>query len=336
MEIVLTGRGGTDMLRVDDTDSPMPGKGEVRVRVLTSGVSFAEVQMLGHRYPMQPKYPFVPGYDLVGEVTEVGPGVIGPKVGDRVAALMVTGAWRTHVVVRADRVVPVPDGLDAGVALAATMNGVTAWEMTHKRAHVRAGQTVLVHGASGGVGTLLVQLAVQAGARVLGTASAPKHDAVRALGAEPIDYHQDVAKAVRELAPGGVDAVFDHLGGASLDQSYDLLADGGVLVNYGSATTLREDNHWLVPYVKTLGRFARFTLRRLLGQGRGRRTAFYYVKPGTAFNHALPEVYGLVAAGKLDPPIETRLPLAEAPKALALLMAGKATGKIVLEGSDQA
>lgn len=336
MEIMLTGRGGTEMLRVDDTDSPAPGTGRVRVKVLASGVSFAEVQMLGHRYPRQPKYPFVPGYDLVGEVTEVGQGVTGPQVGDRVAALLVTGAWRTHVVVRADRVVPVPDDLDAGVAAAATMNGVTAWQMVHEKARVRAGQTVLVHGASGGVGTLLVQLAVQAGARVLGTASAAKHDAVRALGAEPIDYRQDVAKAVRELAPNGVDAVFDHLGGDSLTQSYGLLADGGILVNYGSASTLREENHWAVPYLRTIGRFARFWLTGLVGRGRGRRATFYYVKAGPAFNKALVEVYALVAAGTLNPPIETRLPLAEAPKALALLMDGKATGKIVLEGSQQA
>lgn len=336
MEIVLTGRGGTEMLRVENTDSPAPGKGQVRVKVLASGVSFAEVQMLGHRYPMQPKYPFVPGYDLVGEVTEVGPGVTGPRVGDRVAALVVTGAWRTHVVVRADRVVPVPAGLDAGVAAAATMNGVTAWQMVHERARVRAGQTVLVHGASGGVGTLLVQLAVRAGARVLGTASAAKHDAVRALGAEPVDYRQDVAKAVRQLAPDGVDAVFDHLGGDSLAQSYGLLADGGILINYGSASTLREDNHWAVPYVRTIGHFARFWLAKLTGRGRGRRATFYYVKAGASFNRALPEVFALVSAGKLDPPIETRLPLADAPEALALLMAGKATGKIVLEASEQA
>jgi synaptic vesicle membrane protein VAT-1 len=331
MEIVLTGQGGPEKLRIDDTDSPAPGKGQVRVRVIASGVSFAEVQMLAKRYPMQPKYPFVPGYDLVGEVTSVGPDVTGVSVGDRVAALVVTGAWRTHVVVRADRVVPVPAGLDAGVAVAATMNGVTAWQMVHEAARVRPGQTVLVHGASGGVGTLLVQLAVAAGARVLGTASAAKHDAVRALGAEPIDYREDVPAAVRALAPNGVDAVFDHLGGDSLRQSYDLLADGGVLVNYGSATTLRENNHWAVPYLRTIGRFAGWWLGRLAGRGRGRRTRFYYVKAGPSFNRALPEVYALVAAGTLTTPIEARLPLTDAADALRLLLAGKVTGKIVLE-----
>jgi NADPH2:quinone reductase len=332
MEIVLTDRGGPENLRIDDTDAPAPGRGEARVRVLATGVSFAEVQMLSHRYPMQPKYPFVPGYDLVGEVTSVGRDVTGVRVGDRVAALLVTGAWRTHVVVKADRLVPVPDGLDAGVAAAATMNGVTAWQMVNRTAKVRPGQTVLVHGASGGVGTLLVQAAVAAGATVLGTASSSKHDTVRSLGTTPIDYRtEDVPARVRELAPGGVDAVFDHLGGDSLQESYDLLADGGIVVNYGSATTLNDDNHWLVPYLRTMRRFAGWWVGSLTGRARGRRAAFYYVKPGKAFNKALPEVYRLVATGELVPPIDQRLPLTEAATALRLLMAGKATGKIVLE-----
>jgi NADPH:quinone reductase-like Zn-dependent oxidoreductase len=331
MEIVLTDRGGPEKLRVDDADSPAPDKGQVRIKVLASGVSFAEVQMLSHRYPRQPKYPFVPGYDLVGEVTEVGAGVTNVALGDRVAALTVTGAWRTHVVVRADRVVPVPAGLDAGLAAAATMNGVTAWQMVHETARVRPGQTVLVHGASGGVGTLLVQLAVAAGARVLGTASAAKHDAVRALGAAPIDYRGNVEEAVRVLAPSGVHAVFDHLGGKSLRQSYDLLADGGILINYGSASTLHENNHWLVPYLRTTRQFAAWWLGKLVGRARGRRATFFYVKAGERFNNALAKVFDLVTAGKLTPPIETRLPLTKAAEALQLLIDGKATGKIVLE-----
>ncbi len=329
MEIVLTEAGGP--IRVDATDSPLPGDGEVRVRVEASGVSFAEVQMLHRRYPMQPKFPFVPGYDFVGTITEVGAGV-DLAVGQRVAALTVTGAWRTHVVVPASRVVPVPAGLDPGVAEATTMNGVTAWAMVHEVARVRPGQTVLVHGASGGVGTLLVQLALLAGARVLGTASLAKHSTVSALGASPIDYRGDVAAQVRALAPSGVDAVFDHLGGSSLPVSYSLLADGGTLVNYGSLTTLRENNHWAVPYLRTMRLFAGWRVAALFGRGRGRRATFYAVRAGTKFNAALAEVYRLVVAGELNPPIDRRMPLEKAPEALQLLIDGKTTGKIVLEG----
>ncbi|MCT2586264.1 medium chain dehydrogenase/reductase family protein [Actinophytocola gossypii] len=332
MEIVLTGKGGPEMLAVRDDDAVPPGRGEVRVRVEASGVSFAEVQMLRGRYPMQPKFPFVPGYDLVGTVTEVGAEVRGVRVGDRVAAMTRTGAWRSHVVVRAADVVPVPAAIESGTAAAVVMNGVTAWQMTHQVARVRSGQTVLVHGASGGVGSLLVRLAVRAGARVLGTASASKHDAVRALGAEPIDYRAgDVPARVRELAPGGVDAVFDHVGGRSLVDSYDLLADGGVLVSYGSASTLRDEGHWLRPYLGTIATFAGWRVRRLVGRGRGRRATFYYVKGGASFAEALRQVFDLVERGELEPTIEARYPLEKAALALGHLVDGSATGKIVLE-----
>jgi NADPH2:quinone reductase len=332
MEIVLTGEGGPEMLQVTSGDGVQPSKGEVRVRVEASGVSFAEVQMLRRRYPMQPRFPFVPGYDLVGVVSQLGPGVRGVRVGDRVAAMTRTGAWRTHVVVPAARVVAVPDALDPGVAAAVAMNGVTAWQMVHDVARVRRGQTVLVHGAAGGVGTLLVQLAVLAGARVLGTASAAKHDVVRALGGEPIDYRAgSVPAAVRELAPAGVDAVFDHVGGDNLDDSYEVLADGGILINYGSASTLHDGGHWLRPFAGTFRRFAGWWLGRLAGRGRGRRAAFYYVKPGPRFTTALTEVLTLVEQGRLTPQIARRLPLSEASEALRLLVDGKASGKIVLE-----
>ncbi|HEV7651840.1 MAG TPA: medium chain dehydrogenase/reductase family protein [Actinophytocola sp.] len=332
MEVMMTGAGGPEMLRVTSGDGPEPGKGEVRVRVEASGVSFAEVQMLRQRYPMQPKFPFVPGYDLVGVVTALGQDVTGVRLGDRVAAMTRTGAWRTHVVVKAAAVVAVPAALDAGVAAAVVMNGVTAWQMVHDVARVRRGQTVLVHGAAGGVGSLLVRLAVRAGARVLGTASAAKHDLVRDMGAEPIDYRAgDVPAAVRALAPGGVDAVFDHVGGRSLTDSYGLLADGGILINYGSASTLRDEGHWLRPYAGTIRRFAGWQLAKLAGRGRGRRARFYYVQSGARFTAALTEVFGLVERGELTPHIAERFPLEKAADALALLVDGKAGGKVVLD-----
>lgn len=332
MEIMLTGAGGPEMLRVTEGDAPMPGRGEVRVRVEASGVAFAEVQMLRRRYPMQPKFPFVPGYDLVGTVSELGEGVSGVRVGDRVAAMTVTGAWRTHVVVRASRVVPVPSGLDPAVAAAVVLNGVTAWQMACQVARVRAGQTVLVHGASGGVGTLLVQLARRAGARVLGTASAAKHEALRAAGAEPIDYRaDDVPARVRELAPSGVDAVFDHVGGQSLVSSYNALADGGIVIAYGSASTLHDEGHWARPYLSMTRRMLTWQAARLLGRARGRRARFYYVKPGPRFTEALTEVFALTTQGHLNPPIAARYPLEKAAEALTLLLTGRTTGKILLE-----
>jgi len=179
-EMVLPAVGAPETLEVRRRELPAPGAGEAAIRVEATGISFAEQAMRRGLYPGQPTFPFVPGYDLVGVVTALGPGVAGVTVGQRVAAVTKTGGWADNVVLPAGDLVPVPEGVDAAAAETAVVNGVTAWQMLHGLARVRAGQTVLVHGATGGVGGLLVQLARLAGARVIGTASPAKHDAVRA------------------------------------------------------------------------------------------------------------------------------------------------------------
>lgn len=136
-----------------------------------TGVSFAEQQMRRGRYYDQPAFPFVPGYDLVGRVLATGAGVDPALAGQRVAALVKVGGWASHVVLDADDAVRVPEGLTAAEAETVVVNGITAWQMLHRKARVRTGQTVLVHGAGGGVGSVLVQLARAAGVKVIGTAS---------------------------------------------------------------------------------------------------------------------------------------------------------------------
>ncbi|QIN80612.1 zinc-binding dehydrogenase [Rubrobacter marinus] len=319
--------GGPGVLEAHRRDLPGPGPGEAVVRVEATGVSFAEVQMLKGRYFMQPKFPFVPGYDLVGEVESVGEGVDGGLVGRRVAALTQTGSWAERVALPAKDLAPVPDGLDPAEAVAAVTNGVTAWQMIHRAARVRPGQTVLVHGASGGVGTLLVQLARLAGAEVIGTASASKHEHVRALGAVPVDYrNDDVPARVREISPEGVDAVFDHVGGPGLVDSYRMLRKGGTLVSYGSASTLGDAGHRLKPYLPIVGRVL------LWGAvPNGKRATFYYVQRWPKFfQEDLSTVLSLLAKGEIEAHATTRMPLERASEALELLASGGASGKVVL------
>ena len=326
--VVMPHQGDADVLMIVRTDtSRAPSRGEVTLHVEAAGVSFAEVQMLRGRYFNQPKFPFVPGYDLVGTVTAIGDGVDETLVGRRVAALTETGAWAGRVTLPAKGLVTVPDGVDAAPAVAVVTNGVTAWQMVHRAARVQPGQTVVVHGASGGVGTLLVQLARLAGATVIGTASASKHDAVRALGAVPIDYRtENVPGAVRRIAPDGVDAVFDHVGGPGLADSWRMLRRGGALISYGSASTLTGSGHRLLPYVPLLGRLLLWN-----ALPNGQRMSFYYVKRWPRFFHEdLSLVLSLLADGKIEAQVARKLPLERAAEGLGLLASGTVSGKVVL------
>lgn len=340
-EIVLPGIGEPEQVQVHERPAPEPGPGQALVAVEATGVSFAEQQMRRGKYYDQPPFPFVPGYDLVGTVQGVGHGVDPSWLGRRVAALTKIGGWASEAALEVGDLVPVPAGVDPAEAETLVVNGVTAWRMLHRVARVKAGQTILVLGANGGVGSTLVQLARHAGVRVIGTAAAGHHAAVRALGAEPIDYRSDdVPGQVRALAPQGVDAVFDHVGGPGIVDSYRLLAPGGTLVGYGTAATRDRRGNPRLPVLMLL---ARLTWWNLLPNGH--RATFFNLWAGhrrrAAYQARLREdleaVFGLLADGALTPQVAARLPLREAGAALRLAESGTVTGKVVLipEGSEQ-
>ncbi|MFI9273067.1 medium chain dehydrogenase/reductase family protein [Kitasatospora sp. NPDC052896] len=335
VQVVLPGIVAPEGLEIRHDAVPVAGRGQIVIAMEASGVSFAEQQMRRGRYYDQPPFPFVPGYDLVGRVLTIGEGVDPSLVGRRVAALVKVGGWASHVLVDADDAVLVPDGLTAAEAETVVVNGITAWQMLHRRARVRAGQTVLVHGASGGVGSVLVQLASAAGAKVIGTASARHHDALRELGVIPVDYRAgDVATRVRELAPGGVDAVFDHVGGRSVIDSWHLLAPGGTLVAYGSASTRDDTGSKQRPVLKIL---ARTWLWNTLPNGR--RAYFYNIWAGRALSRTrfrarlradLTQVFAALRGGDITARIAVQLPLTRAAEALRLAESGTVSGKVVL------
>jgi NADPH2:quinone reductase len=333
-EIVMPGLIEPDGLLVQERDLPAPAAGQLLVRVDATGVSFAEQQMRRGKYYDQPPFPFVPGYDFVGTVQAVGDGVDRAMIGERVAAVVKTGAWATHVLVDAARVVPVPDGIDPADAETVVVNGITAWQMLHRIAKVRRGQTIVVLGANGGVGSTLVQLAVDAGITVIGTASTRHHDQVRNLGATPVDYQApDLADRLRALAPDGVHAVFDHVGGSGLRDSWRLLRRGGTLVSYGTAATKDDVGRSQLP---VLALFARVLLWNLLPNGR--RAFFYNFWAGrrrsTRFygrlRDDLTQVLQRLAAGTLAAQVAAQLPLVEAGRALALAESRTVAGKVVL------
>jgi NADPH:quinone reductase-like Zn-dependent oxidoreductase len=335
VEVVLPGKVEPEGLRLRSGAVPSAGAGQVVIRMEATGVSFAEQQMRRGRYYDQPAFPFVPGYDLVGTVHATGEGVEPGLAGTRVAALVKVGGWASHVRVDAADVVPVPDGIGAAEAETLVVNGITAWQMLHRKARVRAGRTVLVHGANGGVGSVLVQLARAAGVKVIGTASTRHHDALREQGVVPVDYRTaDIAARVRELAPGGVDAVFDHVGGRGIVDSWRVLAPGGTLVSYGSASTRDDQGSKQWPVLKLLGRV--WLWNALPNR---RRAYFYNVWAGRALARNrfrarlradLTQVFAALQRGDVTPRIAARLPLSRVAEALRLAESGTVAGKVVL------
>ncbi|KPI09781.1 medium chain dehydrogenase/reductase family protein [Streptomyces mirabilis] len=335
VEVVLPGKVEPEGLEIRHGAVPAAGPGQVLIRMEATGVSFAEQQMRRGRYYDQPAFPFVPGYDLVGTVLTTGEGVEPTLAGTRVAALVKVGGWASHVLVDAADVVPVPDGIGAAEAETVVVNGITAWQMLHRKARVRAGQTILVHGANGGVGSVLVQLAQAADVKVIGTASARHHDALRERGVIPVDYRtEDVAARVRELAPAGVDAVFDHVGGRSAVDSWHLLAPGGTLVSYGSASTRDDEGSKQWPVLKLLGRV--WLWNALPNR---RRAYFFNVWAGRALaknrfraqlRADLTQVFGALQRGDVTAQIAAQLPLTRVADALRLAESGTVAGKVVL------
>ena len=318
-EVVLPGIGAPETLRVRRRELGA-GAGQALVRMEATGVSFAEQQMRRGKYYDQPAFPFVPGYDLVGVVEA------GPDPGRRVAALTKTGGWASHVLLDAADLVPVPDGLDAVAAETVIVNGLTAWRMLHRSARVRAGQTIVVLGAAGGVGSTLLQLARDAGIRVIGVAGPAQQESVAALGAIPVDYRrEDVPARVRELAPDGVAAVFDHVGGPGIADSWRMLARGGALISYGTAATKDVPGDPRLPVLKLL---ARLTLWRLLPNGR--RAEFFNLWAGRRRRERfrrelrtdLEHVFALMAEGRIHAQVAARFPLTDAAGALRFAEAG--------------
>lgn len=208
--IVVTHYGGSDAVQVVEEECPEPEQGQVRVKVLAAGVSLPDIMMREGIHPETPPLPFTPGWDLVGVVDRLGNGVSGLEPGRIVAALPIHGAYAEFVCLPQSELVPVPAGLDAAEAVSLVLNYVTAYQMLHRSAQVRQGQHVLIHGASGGVGTALMQLGRLAGLEMYGTCSARGESAVTGLGWVPIDYvHQDFVKEIHRLTREGVDVVFE-------------------------------------------------------------------------------------------------------------------------------
>src|SRR5215471_3973596 len=239
--VVVDHFGGPEVLKVVEDKVPRPGRGEVLVKVLAAGVSFTDSQLRAGTYlPGAPKPPFTPGYELVGVVEELGPGCSRLQMGDRVGALTVWGADAERVCIPESGAVDVPDDLDPAEVLSLLFPYMTSYQVLHRTARVKPGETVLVHGAAGRVGVAALELGNVAGLRLYGTASARDRAKVEALGAVAIDYENgDFLARIRKDA-GGVDVAVDSLGGPISLRSFRALRPGGRVVVFGRYSTIKE------------------------------------------------------------------------------------------------
>lgn len=229
--------GGPGVLRIDELEKPQPGAGEVLIRVAVAGVNYADTMLRAGTYFTKPPLPLTPGFEVAGVIEAVGEEVSDQQVGQRVTARLTGGGYAEYVVAKTSQVVPVPDGLDFGKATAMLVQGWTALGLLKS---LRAGQTVLIHAAAGGVGSLLVQLARLKGARVIGTASTPeKLETVKNLGADSAVNYSEANWTEQVLAATegkGVDLLIEMVGGEIGSQNIRCLAVGATMIIYGSAS----------------------------------------------------------------------------------------------------
>jgi len=327
---VATKKGGPEILEWQSFEPRPPAEREVGVRVEASGVLLADVLWQLGITPVGPKPPFTPGYDVVGVIEEAGPGVIELEVGRRVATMIQYGGYTEFAYLPAEMVVPVPDGVDPKRAVAATTSYLAAYMLVHDEGELQAGDVLLVHGAGGGTGLAVVEMARLVGAKAYGTASPSKHGWVADKGGIPIDYTtHDFAEVVRSREPEGISFVVDPIGGDVTSRSLDLLKAGGKLVS----TAMIQSIQGRSGRIAVVGAMLRLPLWSLLHPGK--KAYFWDVvaaarKDPTQYRQNLQAVFELLKEGRIDPVIGKEMPLKEAPQAQQMLLDYEVAGKIVL------
>jgi len=332
--VVIDRFGGPEVLQVAEVDDPRPGPGEVRVRVLASGVSFTDAQLRAGTYLGGPKPPFTPGYELVGIVDELGPGCSRVRVGDRVGVLTVWGANAELVCVPEVYAVAVPEDLDPAEVVSLVFPYMTAYQLLHRTSQAKPGESVLVHGAAGRVGTAILELGALAGLRLYGTAAGRDRAAVERLGAVAIDYqNEDFLARVRGLTGDGVDIALDGIGGPLSLRSFRALRPGGRLVVFGRYATIAQGRkNWpgVIAWYAATGSVA------LWGWLSPRRKVLSYRIQKLRIHHQdwfqadFLVLLEMLRRGEIHPVVAERLPLSEARRAHELLGSTASKGKIVL------
>ncbi len=313
--------GEPKSLVVEQIPVPEPGPGQVRIAVQAAGVNFADTLMIAGKYQERPEFPFVPGLEAAGEIDAVGEGVIGIKEGDRVMAILGRGAFAERALAPAEAVFHIPKSMDAMTAAGFPVAYGTSHVALRHRAQLKAGETLVVHGAAGGVGLTAVQIGKILGATVIGTArGAEKLDIAKTNGAQHvIDYgSEDVRARVLELTDKrGADVIYDPIGGDIFDASLRCVAWEGRILTIGYASGRIPSvaaNLLLVKNVSIIGCY----------------WGAYLKRDPSVIRKSFEELLGWYIDGLLAPHVSNTFQLEETPDALEMLLSRKSTGKVVI------
>ncbi|MGC2697516.1 MAG: NADPH:quinone oxidoreductase family protein [Candidatus Angelobacter sp.] len=313
--------GGPEKLVVGDVPSPPMREGALRIAVHAAGINFADLLLISGQYQEKPAFPFTPGMEASGTVTEVGVGASGWKTGDRVMALTGTGAYAEEIVVDGNRVYKIPDKMDFVAAAGFPVTYGTSHGAFDWRAHLKAGEWLLVHGAAGGVGLTAVEIGKVMGAKVIACAGGPEKLAIaKEHGADHlIDYSkEDIRERVKAITGGkGVDVVYDPVGGDAFDTSLRSIAWGGRVIIIGFASgriPQAPANILLVKNIDVIGFY----------------WGSYQARKPELLRDSYAKLLHWYAEGKLKPHISVQMHLREVGRAMDLLRQRKSTGKVVL------
>ena len=312
---------GPDALVIEERPSPIPGPGQVLVRVRAASVNFPDYLMTKGLYQLKPDLPFTPGMEAAGDILALGPDVTGWAVGDRVVATMRFGAFAEEVLASAEGLMAIPPGFDYATGCAFPAAYSTAWVALRRRDYVKPGETLLVHGAAGGVGLAAVELGKLFGARVIATiGDDAKAEVVRRYGADVvINYRNGFREAVLEATGGrGADVIYDPVGGDVFDESTRCIAWGGRILIIGFAG----------------GRIADLKTNMALIKGFsvvGVRAGEFARRDPPAGRENMEALLRLCAEGRINPHVSHRLPLDKAADAMKVLANRQVIGKCVLE-----
>ena len=326
--VQLSRYGGPENLRTAEIETPAAGRGEVRIRVLASSLNYTEVLIRKHLYPQTAglKPPFVMGYDVVGDVDQVGEGVTGFAIGDRVADMTVVGSNATYRLLKAKNLTRVPLGVDPAEAATLILSWMTAYQLLHRSAKEKKGDRVLVHGAGGAVGQAALVLGRLAGVEMWGGAFGKHAALIRELGATPVDYDKE---DFTRVLPGGFDVVCDGIGEDGYRRSFAALKPGGLLIAIGYSAGVQARQGML----SILSGIARLYLWRFLPGGK--RARFYSINAMRVrhpewFREDLEHLFRLLESGEIRPRVAERISFDKVADMHRRLEAGGLEGKVVL------